>query len=520
MKHLKKIRVTLALCVFLLILLHFLDTYDLVAHKYVNWVFSLQIVPALMRLSSNLIVPLLILIIVLFITLLFGRIYCSVICPLGIFQDVIIRIKRWIKPKIKYKYRRSQMYVHYGIMVMSIGLWLAGSAFLLTLLDPYSNFGRITGSLIKPVIVQLNNFITHQLHNWDIYVLHTVDYKIVIKGLVYSLLFLGTITWLSLWRGRLFCNLICPVGGILSIISRYGILKLRITASACSSCGKCMQACKAECISTKDKKIDFSRCISCYNCIENCDNGAIQFVNVFSDKKVSATNNKPLSFNRRYLITGTLGMGLTLTGLAQPQQHKHRHRHAHNNKVHQSPHPVTPPGSGSLMHFNEKCTACQLCVSRCPTNVLQPTLFDYGFFNMSQPRMNYMVNYCSFDCTVCADVCPTGAIQSLTMDEKHTCQIGKVHFIKRECVVHTDLTACGSCSEHCPTQAVYMVPYKGDLTIPEVNPDICVGCGACEYACPVLPQKAIIVKANTIHQIAEKPATDKLEFDAETDFPF
>jgi ferredoxin len=182
---------------------------------------------------------------------------------------------------------------------------------------------------------------------------------------------------------------------------------------------------------------------------------------------------------------------------------------------------VTPPGSLGIEHFTGTCTACHLCISACPTRVLQPSILEYGISGIMQPYMDYETNYCNFDCIICSEVCPTGAILSLTEEAKKTLQIGKVNLILENCVVRTDHTACGSCSEHCPTQAVHMVPYIGELTIPEIRPEICVGCGACEHACPTRPFRAIYVDGHYIHETALLPEEEELEEGAlEEEFPF
>ena len=138
-----------------------------------------------------------------------------------------------------------------------------------------------------------------------------------------------------------------------------------------------------------------------------------------------------------------------------------------------------------------------------------------------QPYMDYATDYCNFDCVICSEVCPTGAILSLSAEDKKTVQIGQVSLILENCVVYTDHTACGSCSEHCPTQAVRMIPFIGELTIPEIRPEICVGCGACEHACPTRPFRAIYVDGHYYHQVALKPDEEELEQPVlEEDFPF
>ena len=181
---------------------------------------------------------------------------------------------------------------------------------------------------------------------------------------------------------------------------------------------------------------------------------------------------------------------------------------------------VCPPGGVSLGHFNDYCTACSLCVSACPENVIVPSFREYGLSGIMQPRMDYHKSFCNYDCTRCSEVCPTGALLPLTLEAKKLTQIGKVHFIKDNCIVQTEKTECGACSEHCPTKAVYMVPFEGNLVIPETNDKICIGCGACEYACPTVPFKAIFVDGNSVHLDAEKPIIEELDVKELEEFPF
>jgi Fe-S-cluster-containing hydrogenase component 2 len=136
--------------------------------------------------------------------------------------------------------------------------------------------------------------------------------------------------------------------------------------------------------------------------------------------------------------------------------------------------------------------------------------------------MNFDASYCNYDCVVCGEVCPSGAILPLGAAAKKEVQIGKSTFVKDDCVVVSKKKDCAACSEHCPTKAVHTVPYEGKLKIPELNNDICVGCGACEHACPTTPRKAIYVTANPVHLKAQKPVLKKSEntYDATKEFPF
>jgi len=185
-----------------------------------------------------------------------------------------------------------------------------------------------------------------------------------------------------------------------------------------------------------------------------------------------------------------------------------------HNVPYKRSHPITPPGSVDVKRFNNRCTACHLCVSKCPSNVLQPTFLDYGLAGMLQPAMEFQHGYCNYHCTICADICPTKALEKISLKEKKTLQVGHVHYIKENCVVVTDGTDCGACSEHCPTQAVSMQPYKGDLRIPVIDQNLCVGCGGCEYICPTRPYRAIYVVGNPVHKqalIPEEKEQKKIE---------
>ena len=164
--------------------------------------------------------------------------------------------------------------------------------------------------------------------------------------------------------------------------------------------------------------------------------------------------------------------------------------------------PPTPPGSVSRARFFRQCTACQLCVNACPSRVLRPASGEYGPWALMLPVLDFRRGYCNYDCLVCGEVCPAGAIRPLTLEDKHLVSLGRVRFLRDLCVVTVKGENCGACAEHCPTLAVKMVPFRGRLTIPEVSPDLCVGCGACEHACPVTPERAIVVEGLAEHATA------------------
>ncbi|HEX3024228.1 MAG TPA: 4Fe-4S dicluster domain-containing protein, partial [Chitinophagaceae bacterium] len=231
---------------------------------------------------------------------------------------------------------------------------------------------------------------------------------------------------------------------------------------------------------------------------------------------------------KRKFIVGSVLLGITALQKTFGRRGGREKHPADNNKeiftshnvAFKKNHPITPPGSVDVKRFNDSCTACQLCVSKCPSQVLQPTFTAYGIIGMMQPAMSFKQGYCNYHCIACSEICPTKAIVKISRKEKKTLQIGQVKFVKENCVVVTDGTNCGACSEHCPTQAVSMQPYKGDLNIPTINNELCVGCGGCEYICPVRPYRAIYVEGNPVHlqaKVTEDKETKKIKVD---DFGF
>ncbi|HCV41938.1 MAG TPA: 4Fe-4S ferredoxin, partial [Bacteroidetes bacterium] len=170
-------------------------------------------------------------------------------------------------------------------------------------------------------------------------------------------------------------------------------------------------------------------------------------------------------------------------------------------------------------HFTTTCTACHLCVTACPSQVLIPSFIEYGLTGMMQPRLDYRAAFCNYECTTCTEICPSGAILPVAQEQKKLTQFGTAKFLKDNCIVYTEEKECGACSEHCPTKAVRMVPYK-KLVAPEVKEDYCIGCGACEFACPTRPYKAIYVEGKSVHGLAKKPEVKKLDVKVQEDFPF
>jgi len=516
--RLKSIRVFVSLLFFLLVFYLFLDISDTVTTKGSGYILYLQFIPSLIKFITLLSFAAAGFIIVLLLTLLFGRVYCSSICPLGTLQDIISYISNRKKKAGNFEFQKPYNILRYSILVITILLFLLGSMFAVTLLDPYSNFGRIISYLIRPIFLFLNNSAAFTLEQFDIYLIYPIEFSgIHLETLIIPVITLVLIVWLSITKGRLFCNTVCPVGTLLGFLSKYSLFKIVIDEDYCSSCGICETVCKAGCIDSEEKFLDFTRCVSCYNCFTVCPTNGFKYELSLPVKK--GKRSSELNYNKREFVIQTFLYTLGLAGLSYAQQKIQVYKKNTVRVFRLSA--ISPPGSISIDHFTNACTACNLCVTSCPTQVLQPSFLEYGFLGMLQPRMDNIKGYCNYDCTICTEVCPTGAILPVQSEQKKLIQIGKSKFIKENCIVETQKTECGACVEHCPTKAVYMVPYN-NLMIPEVNEEICTGCGTCEFACPTIPYKAIYVEGNPVHLLAKKPELKPVEkeVDLEEDFPF
>ncbi|MCL1937397.1 MAG: 4Fe-4S binding protein [Candidatus Azobacteroides sp.] len=505
---LKTIRLFFALVFFLTITFFFCDFAGLFPRSISN-LMRIQFVPALLTGSISILIALVLL------TFLMGRIYCSIICPMGVFQDIIAWFaQRSQKKKHRYRYRKSVPILRYTLLaIFALSLILHAFPFLTfpaLLLDPYSNYGRIGVSIFRPIVVEGNNLLNWFAMKFNSYhfyqvTLHTVEISSFLLALA-VLLTVGIMAWR---KGRLFCNTICPVGSLLGLISRGALFRMVIDPSKCNHCGMCERSCKSECINSKERAIDFSRCVTCFNCLGQCrKEQAMSFGwrNKFAgSKEKESVKTAPVNSSRRTFLTtsaaitasipffpawATAGKTVDITKLT----------------------PITPPGSKSLEHFKSHCTACHLCVTHCPQQVLKPAGFNFGLGYAFKPRMVYYeMAFCNYHCTICSNICPNGAIQKLTVDEKRVTQIGIAQFEQSRCIVATEHTSCGACSEHCPVQAVRMEPYLNGLTLPHVYPEFCIGCGGCESICPARPVKAINVLANAVHRKAQLPKEEKTD---------
>ena len=272
---LRLLRIIFAGLFFSLIFLFFCD-FAGVLPKQLHGLMHIQLVPAILSES------ILILIFLATLTLLFGRIYCSVICPLGVFQDIISwftqRGKKKNRKRRWFDYSKPQTILRYSILGICAAFLIFGITAPLLYLDPYSNFGRIAVSLFRPLVMEGNNLL-----NWIALKLHIYHFYYVTVYTVtgWSLAIAATafliVGIMALLRGRLFCNTICPVGTLLGLVSRFSLFRIALDKSKCNSCGLCGKACKSQCMNTKERFIDTSRCVVCFNCLDRCKQEGVSY---------------------------------------------------------------------------------------------------------------------------------------------------------------------------------------------------------------------------------------------------
>lgn len=500
---LRKIRLTLAVVFFAIITLLFLDFTGTI-HAWFGWMAKIQFLPAVLALNVGIIVLLILL------TLVFGRVYCSVICPMGVFQDVI----SWLsgqrkKKKYRFSYSPAKNILRYTVLTLFVIAVIAGIGSFVALLAPYSSYGRIANNLFAPIYQWGNNVFAYFAERAESYAFY--ETSVWMKSL--PTFVIAVVTFIAIvvlaWRnGRTYCNTICPVGTVLGFLSRFALFRISIDTEKCNACGLCSRKCKAACIDGKRHTVDYSRCVACMDCLDTCKHGAISYrwfkleTQTKNAEQTRSVDKEQINEARRSFLTATAILTTATTLKAQEKKVDGGLAAIEDKKIPKRAIPILPPGVLSARDFARHCTACQLCVSVCPNEVLRPST---DLMKLMQPEMSYERGYCRPECTKCGDVCPTGAIHPTTAADKSATQIGHAVWIKKNCIPLTDGVECGNCARHCPAGAIQMVPsdpqQEDSPKIPVVNTERCIGCGACENLCPARPFSAIYVEGHEMHRV-------------------
>ena len=487
---LRKIRILLAILSFLIVTALFLD-FSGVMHRWFGWMAKIQFVPAVLAVNAVAVVLLVVL------TLLLGRVYCSVICPLGIFQDIVAWIGRR-KKKLPYKFSPELRWLRIAFLVLIVVTLVAGLVPIAALLDPYASYGRIASNFFQPIYRYANNLLAYVSERADSYAFYSVD--VWLKSLP-TLIVAGVsaiVVVVLAWRGgRTYCNTVCPVGTVLGFLSKYSLFKPVINTDKCVNCGICARKCKASCIDSKQHAIDYTRCVACMDCLNNCSHHAISY-----SRRRRSTASAPVDESRRGFLATAATVAAASALRAEEKAVDGGLAAIADKQLPERATPLVPPGAQSIRHFAQHCTACQLCISACPNGVLRPSA---ELETLMQPVMQYDRGYCRPECSRCSQVCPAGAIRPVTPAEKTAIHIGRAIWIKDNCLPVAEGVSCGNCARHCPVGAITMVPTNPDdqesVRIPAVDTERCIGCGACENLCPARPFSAIYVEGNECHRV-------------------
>ncbi|MDR1481946.1 MAG: 4Fe-4S dicluster domain-containing protein [Synergistaceae bacterium] len=431
-----------------------------------------------------------------FSSLLAGRVFCSVICPMGSLQEAFWRISRRLGTGAGGRVRPWR--ARYAVTLAAcVGIILSIPQLALVV-DPISLFGRGMTAV-------------RALRDG-----HAPSFTLLVSAPF------AVILLISLFRGRRFCDW-CPAGISLGLLSSFAPLGMRISAG-CTSCGLCEKKCPTGCVDSKEKEIDGRRCVLCLSCAD-CPGGFIGFGVRGASKSgqigrryfLSSAGSKAAALlfgalyatgaNIRHLFRGRGGRALRETGEDSSRAYDG------------PPLPILPPGGRNVGHYSSRCSGCQACVAACPVKILKAS-------GRLRPSLDYTEDYCQYSCVECGRVCPTGAISSLDVEKKRRTRVALSNLSLNRCVVTAKGQACGACAEVCPTRALRMIPFENapGLTIPAFDEPYCIGCGACLVVCPARP---VAFSLTAVRRQSETPGIRPTDYDEglprlpETDdFPF
>lgn len=436
------------------------------------------------------------------LTLLFGRLFCGWVCPMGTVHHAVGWLKkRKVKEAIEAgRYSPAQRWKY----LILVGL-LVSSLFTLQiigLLDPLCLLIRSTAISINPAINYLIRGLFDTLYYteqswitvWSESIYNVLkDYYLSFnqphfrQSLVIGLIFLS-ILLLNLRKNRFWCRYICPLGALLGLFSGISLLRLRVN-DKCTKCHLCQVNCPGAFEGEKELQWRASECTICWNCISECPQKAIEIAFPGLKKR----KEPYIDLSRRRLIT-TGAVGLAGAGLFKVGS---------EYKI-MSPNLIRPPGALPEKEFLNRCVRCGECMKVCLTNAIHPSLFEAGLEGLWTPILIPPYSYCEYYCTLCGQVCPTGAIKRLSPEEKANIKIGTAFIDKGRCIPYAIGLSCVMCEEVCPLpkKAIFFVEretvnHKGKKVLvkqPQVDPDLCIGCGICSYKCPVAHRPAIYVQ--------------------------
>ena len=439
------------------------------------------------------------------VTLLFGRVFCNWACPYGTLHQFVgwLFNRTGTRGRIDANRYRPGQALKYTLLVVFLVMAMLG-ALQIGLLDPIVIMYRAFVTVFAPASDMLVDAVSGRLEVggfWNsLKFAPGVPQRIFVGSFWTGAIFLG-LAAANLWYPRFFCRVLCPLGALLGVMARFALFRIDRDVHKCTDCDLCLTRCEGA--ADPQGKVRLSECFACMNCIDDCPEDALRFSFRFLDREQVETAP---DFGRRRLffaaLTGLLAVPmLRNNGLATDENF--------------SPSLIRPPGSVAEGEFLSKCIKCDQCINACPTNVLQPaTLAEGGFEALWTPVMNFNIAHCQLKCNLCSEVCPTGAIRRITVAEKlgkggfhqqGPVRLGTAFINTNRCLPWANQIPCVVCEEVCPVSPKAIQAWDEEtkdvfggmvlLNKPFIVPDLCIGCGICQAECPVVDQPAVYVTA-------------------------
>lgn len=396
-------------------------------------------------------------ILLLVVTLLFGRLFCGFLCPVGTLLDVMEPVFNR-SPKTP---DRSLKNVKYLFLIFLFAAGIVGLS-LGQFFDPLAVFDRTLALVFYPVASYFIALVTP---------LKEAGFTERFIGFGSFILILG----LGYFAPRFWCRNLCPLGGLLAVGAKFSLFKFTFRET-CTNCGRCARVCPTAAIKDEAQTIDSAECVVCLRCSTECSHGQIGY----------RINFKPAAFDiKRRQTIAALAAGAVIAPLARSLTYVRL-----NSRL------VRPPGAQPEMEFTNLCLRCGLCMKVCPTNGLQPCVAEAGLIGLWTPHLVARIGGCEKNCNACGQVCPTSAIRKLSLDEKSFAKIGSAVIDRSRCIAWEQDKPCLICDEACQYNAIdsRSETIQGvKLLRPFVDERICIGCGICESRCPLEGQSAIQV---------------------------
>ena len=477
---------------------------------YVNLAFRLDplLAASAMLAAKAFIAAMLLSLITVGVTLVFGRAFCGWVCPLGTLLDWLGPIVRIFK-RDKAGGSRRWRPIRYWILIVALlgavlGLPLVGYVDPFSLLqqgltfavDPALRWGadESFGWLYFNASESVTNVSEPVYGFLKQHILAVERTAYVGAGVAAGVL--AAILLLERAQQRFWCRNLCPLGALLGWIARLAPFGRR-PAKACAGCQECAHTCRMDAFDA-EHRLEPQACTVCMDCVDSCPHQIAQFLWWLPGKRKGqpkASDRAGLEVSRRGFVAACA------TGAALPGAY------AAARVAGLAPAKVKllrPPGAVAEKDFLDLCVRCGACMKVCITNGLQPVIFEAGVAGVFSPKLVPRTGYCEYNCKLCGEVCPTGAIRPLDLAAKQKAVIGRAVFDESLCLPYAEGEPCIVCEEHCPVpeKAIKLdeMPMVDDdgrpwiLQKPRVDEDLCIGCGICEKVCPLEGQAGVRVE--------------------------